>query len=417
MRSPCAPHTYSLSQKTSFSVVSIGLNLSICYNHVMNNGNEWKSLHDNYRQKGYIHKQSIFAEIALTYFPKTGTVLELGSGQGQDSRYFAQNGYNVKCTDLEQSALDEAKTNLPRNLTDKVDFQVLDLRNELPFDDESFDIVYAHLSLHYFSKDLTVRLVSEIERVLKPGGVVAILVNSVNDPQYGTGQKLENDYFCIGTMNKRFYSVETMREQMQWFNTFICDDHGETYKDNEKGVYNLIRFVGAKKMARTFDRVFPCVGAIIERDNGGVTELLLQTRWKPNSDPVYSGMFEFPAGKLDLPFECVFDGLAREIYEETGLKLKTIKNDDRTNVISSNKDDKIIGFRPFCCIQQLRNGAPWIGFIFVCEVHSGELITQISEAKDTRWVPKNEVEQMYRKSPERLFGFELPAWEYYFNNT
>ena len=38
--------------------------------------------------------------------------------------------------------------------------------------------------------------------------------------------------------------------------------------------------------------VIPCVGAIIERKRSGKIELLMQTRWKPSEDPVYSGPFD-----------------------------------------------------------------------------------------------------------------------------
>jgi len=68
-----------------------------------------------------------------------------------------------------------------------------------------------------------------------------------------------------------------------------------------------------------FNYCIPYVGGIIERKNSEGTELLIQTRWKPNRDPLYSGTLEFPAGVLDKPFEDVFEALKREIKEETGL--------------------------------------------------------------------------------------------------
>ncbi len=112
----------------------------------------------------------------------------------------------------------------------------------------------------------------------------------------------------------------------------------------------------------------PFVGGIIERNNDGEREVLIQTRWKPNRDPIYSGTLEFPAGVLDRPYENIYKALKREIKEECGLNLKNIKNDSRTKNYSPNKSDKSFGFRPFCCVQQLKDGKPWVGFIFLCEV-------------------------------------------------
>jgi 8-oxo-dGTP pyrophosphatase MutT (NUDIX family) len=158
----------------------------------------------------------------------------------------------------------------------------------------------------------------------------------------------------------------------------------------------------------------PFVGAIIEREHNGNTELLLQTRWKPEKDPVYSGTLEFPAGALDEVFENVYDTLAREIHEEVGLTLKCIKNDSQTKVYSPKGDDASFGFKPFCNVQQLKNGLPWVGFIFLCEVEDGEIVIQESEARDTKWFAKEEVKKLFENEPERLFTLELPAWEYYF---
>jgi hypothetical protein len=75
----------------------------------------------------------------------------------------------------------------------------------------------------------------------------------------------------------------------------------------------------------------------------------------------------------------------------------------------------VIGFRPFCCVQQLKNSKPWVGFIFVCEVEPGEPTAQLSEAKNARWMPISEVKAIFNNSPEQLFALELPAWKYYFN--
>lgn len=101
-------------------------------------------------------------------------------------------------------------------------------------------------------------------------------------------------------------------------------------------------------------------------------EVLIQTRWKPQNDPVYSGTFEFPAGTLDKPYENIYETLSCEIDEKCGLKLKYIRHDSKTQIVHTNKKDAVFGFRPFCYTQQLKNGKPWIGFVFICEVENDE---------------------------------------------
>lgn len=375
----------------------------------------WTDLHNNYKTKDWVEKPSIFAETAITYFPQNGKVLDLGAGLGQDSRFFAEHGYEVTSTDLKETALKERFATLSEEVKRRTTIQKTDLREELPFADAAFDVVYAHLSLHYFNYETTVRLFGEIRRILKPGGVFAFFVNSVHDPEYNTGEKLEDDYFQIDKTAKRYFSVDAARAFTRYFDTNLLDDKGETYKDNAIGVHNLIRFIGTRRVHQPFTTALPYCGAIVEREQNGEKEVLMQTRWKPHADPVYSGTLEFPAGVLDKPFEDVHETLAREIKEEAGLTLKTIKQDQRTPVLNAGKDDGIIGFRPYCCTQQLKNGKPWIGFIFICEVEPGEPTAQLSEAKDAKWMKVAQVKELYQKSPEQLFGLELPAWHYYFS--
>lgn len=377
----------------------------------------WTNLHKRYKSQDWSQKPSLFAETAITYFPKHGRIVELGAGLGQDSRFFAEHGYDVVSTDLKEEALQERYASLPDGIKQRITIQKTDLRDELPFETASFDVVYAHLSLHYFDHETTVRLFDEIKRVLKPQGMLAFFVNSVHDPEYSTGEKLEADYFQIGNTAKRYFSVDTARAFTRFFDVMLLDDHGETYKDSAIGVHNLVRFIGTKQAHKPFTMAVPYCGAIVERTQNGEKEILVQTRWKPHRDPVYSGTLEFPAGVLDKPFEDVHQTLARELKEEVGLTLKAIRNDHRTPALTSGKDDSILGFRPYCCTQQLKNGKPWIGFVFICEVEPGEPIAQLSEAKDAKWMKVSEVRELYKKSPEQFFGLELPAWHYYFSEV
>lgn len=375
----------------------------------------WANLHKNYQKQSWINQPSIFAQQAVEYFPSSGKVLELGCGQAQDGRFFSERGYDVVSTDVEESALKLAQEKTSAKNV-HISFQNVDLREELPFENDAFDVVYAHLSIHYFDSETTTRLINEIERVLKPGGIFAFLVNSVNDPEYKEGKEIEPDYFQVKDAKKRYFSVDTARNFVAWFDVNLLDSLGETYKDGAKGVHNLIRYIGTKPTARRqHSMAIPYVGAIIERSRNGKKELLMQTRWKPNSDPLYSGTLEFPAGVLDKPYENVYDTLSREIQEEAGLKLKAIRQEDRTRVYHPKKTDSIFAFKPFCCTQQLKDGRPWIGFVFVCEVEDGEPVSQLSEAKDAQWIAVEDVRKIFKQNPEQIFGLELPAFEYYFN--
>lgn len=213
--------------------------------------NAWNNLHKHYQSQDWINKPNIFAEEILKYLKQDAKILELGAGQGQDTRLFASNGYSVTSTDISEEALNLNKSKLPTELSNKVKIQKLDMTSEFPFEDGEFDVVYAHLSLHYFTIATTKLVLKEIHRVLKPSGLLIMLNNSTSDPQYNNGKVIEPDYFVIEDKNKRFFSTDSVRELVKNdFDIVLLDDLGETYKDAEKGIHNLIRFAGSKRATK-----------------------------------------------------------------------------------------------------------------------------------------------------------------------
>jgi 8-oxo-dGTP pyrophosphatase MutT (NUDIX family) len=157
----------------------------------------------------------------------------------------------------------------------------------------------------------------------------------------------------------------------------------------------------------------PVVSAIIEREKDGEVEILIQTRWKFNKDPVYSGTIEIPAGKIPA-YENVYDAVHREVLEETGLKIIDIYPNIKTKT-HNVKDDGSFAFQPFCCQQQIKNGQPWIGFVFICKVKDEKPKNRKNETKDVRWIKKSELKQIFEKTPEKIFTLQLGVLEFYFN--
>ncbi|MFZ4537687.1 class I SAM-dependent methyltransferase [Propionivibrio sp.] len=112
--------------------------------------------------------EMIVAELPLT----DALVLELGCGKAEKTRAIAQSGKIASILALEVDAIQHA-----RNL------QITDLPNvrfcqgaaeEIPADDTSFDIVMMFKSLHHVPINKMDLALSEIQRVLKPGGLAWI---------------------------------------------------------------------------------------------------------------------------------------------------------------------------------------------------------------------------------------------------
>ena len=210
----------------------------------MNSKKFWESQHHKYAERDWINRPTIFSEIAIKYFPSAGKILELGCGQGQDARFFADRNYNVLATDFSNTGLNYAKTKTDNQL---IKFQVLDMsKGALPFEDSEFDVVYSHLALHYFPDDITKKLFSEIKRVLKPNGIFAALFNTVEDPEIPELKEIDKNYYLETKtgIKKRYFDLEYLKKLTRdKFKTIIVDDKGETYKDEIK---TLIRFIGKK---------------------------------------------------------------------------------------------------------------------------------------------------------------------------
>ncbi len=114
------------------------------------------------------HFEKLHHLLRLVPFDETRglRVLEVGCGAGVDLARFARAGALVTGVDLSAAAIDLARTNFSQQgLTGE--FRVAD-GEQLPFADDSFDLVYAHGVVQYTAHPE--RLVRECRRVLKTGG-------------------------------------------------------------------------------------------------------------------------------------------------------------------------------------------------------------------------------------------------------
>ena len=137
-------------------------------------------------------------------------ILDLGCGSGNDTLYLISKGKQVIACDQSENAIGSMKRDFPE-ITDTRCFNMLD---GLPFKTESFEIVIADLCLHYFLEKDTAFVVSEIQRILVPGGHLFLRVNSLNDVNHGAGQGKQIEHHVFETesgMIKRFFDEDDIR--------------------------------------------------------------------------------------------------------------------------------------------------------------------------------------------------------------
>jgi 2-polyprenyl-6-hydroxyphenyl methylase/3-demethylubiquinone-9 3-methyltransferase len=106
-------------------------------------------------------------------------ILDVGCGKGLYSVAFARAGYQVAGVDLNEKLIDLAREFAAKSGTE-VDFR-LGVGNELPFEDESFDIVFANSLLEHVP-DWKACL-REWSRVLAPEGVLWVETTNVIHPR------------------------------------------------------------------------------------------------------------------------------------------------------------------------------------------------------------------------------------------
>lgn len=114
-------------------------------------------------------------------------VLDFGCGFGDLSDVFFQAGFEVVGLDSDSDRIKEAKTKYPG-----INFLDYSYTNSLPFDDDSFDVIFSSSVLQYVDHDT---FFEECLRVLKKDGCIIFLENLKNNPITRAGRaylKLKN---------------------------------------------------------------------------------------------------------------------------------------------------------------------------------------------------------------------------------
>ena len=161
----------------------------------------------------------------------TGLCLDLGCGIGQFSKWFIENGYDVISTDISRIALEKVK-DFNSNVVN------VDMRENLPFEDNKFDIVFANLSIHYFSDLDTKKLINEIKRVLKKDGLFIGSVNGIQGLEKikETAQELDYHYYYNKDKYIRLFDVEDVKNYLSVFDIIKIDER-ETIRFEHKKNY------------------------------------------------------------------------------------------------------------------------------------------------------------------------------------
>ena len=124
---------------------------------------------------------NLYREVELTRYPiphlplgpgEGRALLDLGSSWGRWTIAAARAGYRATAIDPDEKAIAAARR-VAAELGVQTECVVGDAR-ELPFGDAAFDVVYSYSVLQHLSKDDVRRVIAEVRRVLRRGGLAWI---------------------------------------------------------------------------------------------------------------------------------------------------------------------------------------------------------------------------------------------------
>ncbi|MBN2331106.1 MAG: class I SAM-dependent methyltransferase [Candidatus Aenigmarchaeota archaeon] len=182
---------------------------------------DWDSA---YKRKGEIQSDvlALVEETASKLLEEGGKrVLDLGCGTGRHIIFLASEGFDVYGTDISNNALSITKKKLEeRGLDAKLSKGDM---STLGFEKGFFDAVISTYVIHHAKLEVIRKVISEVARVLKAGGLFSFIVLSDEDGWFGRGKEIEPKTFVNngdpteGDIPHHYFSESELREELKSF--------------------------------------------------------------------------------------------------------------------------------------------------------------------------------------------------------
>jgi SAM-dependent methyltransferase len=174
--------------------------------------NSYDQIASEYCQHTYREEIRVFERTLLDKFleyitVKNPLILDIGCGDGRDSKYLLQKGARVFSADLSQAMLEQAQRNVPDGIHLLMDARNIQLENEF------LDGIWASGMIYHFPKNEVDTVFTEFHRVLKPIGVFGF------NFKIGVGEGMEdNPRSYPGT--PRYFAYYTLKEIREYLTLF-----------------------------------------------------------------------------------------------------------------------------------------------------------------------------------------------------
>jgi SAM-dependent methyltransferase len=177
-------------------------------------------------------KPSILALKAPESVPAGGTVLDVACGYGRDAIFLAKSGYQTYAMDFSPSAIKRGRDWAQReNL--QIDFKNKELI-DCGYSENFFDGVIMFNTLHLLWKPKRMEVVSEVHRILKPGGKGLFAFFSTKEEGFGVGEEVEENSFTRAKGRMRHYFTrEDINEHFSAYSSISAEEFFIPPEDHE----------------------------------------------------------------------------------------------------------------------------------------------------------------------------------------
>ena len=201
--------------------------------------NYWNAFYKKHGLDRGIQLESTFANFCQNKFfkYKSKNILELGSGNARDAKYFAKCGHNVVAVDQSHTGVEIGKEYFMNNIS----FIEEDFVN-MEYNFQNIDVVYSRFTIHAINEKDEDIVISKVSNLLGKGGIFAIEVRSTKDSLCGVGKCVGKNAY-VTTHYRRFIDSDEFLKKLLYnykLLYFTEEDNLSVYKDDNPVLIRLI---------------------------------------------------------------------------------------------------------------------------------------------------------------------------------
>ena len=183
-----------------------------------------------YKKKITVNTPSPFAEFCLSKFSPGNRLLEIGCGNGRDSRYFSENNVNVVALDKSSAAIEQCKN---YHKIDNLKFLCCETSEVQNHHNDKYNDIYSRFSLHAMTEAEEIAALEAAYNLLEDDGRLYIECRSINDPLARKGEVISTTERIDGHY-RRFVDLVILEKRLKSIGFSIL----ETIESRGLAVFN-----------------------------------------------------------------------------------------------------------------------------------------------------------------------------------